>query len=253
MSLHGRDLSWRLRGHPLLAGVSLRVPDGGVLGLIGPNGSGKSSLLKLLAGLAWPDHGEVLLAGTPLAQWRRRALARRLAVVEQHAHTEADVTVQEVVRLGRTPHLGLLGGAGAECDAAVSAALRQVGLGQQHRRAWHSLSGGERQRVQIARALAQQPRELLLDEPTNHLDIQHQLELLALLQQLPVTCVVALHDLNLAARFCDRLVLLHQGRVLAEGTPEGVLTPSLIAQAFGVQAQVERSALTGRLRVECLG
>ncbi|MBD1551705.1 ABC transporter ATP-binding protein [Pseudomonas typographi] len=253
MSLHADELAWRLRGQQLLHGVSVKVPAGGMLGVIGPNGSGKSSLLKLLAGLAKPDSGEVSLDGVALSQWRRRPLARRLAVVEQHAHTEAAINVQDVVRLGRSPHRALLEPSSATDAAIVDAALRQVGMAQHHRRPWHSLSGGERQRTQIARALAQQPSELLLDEPTNHLDIQHQLALLALLRQLPTTCVVALHDLNLAARFFDRLVLLDQGRVLAEGTPEQVLTPSLIEQAYGVRAVVGRSAATGGLRVEYLG
>lgn len=250
MTLQARELVWQVRRHRLLEGVTLAVPAGAVLGLIGPNGSGKSSLLKLLAGLAWPGAGEVTLDGKPLAQWRRRPLARRLAMVEQHAHTDADIRVEDVVRLGRTPHRALLEPRGAEDAAIVAAALRQVGLATHAQRPWHSLSGGERQRVQIARALAQQPSELLLDEPTNHLDIQHQLELLGLLRQLPTTCVVALHDLNLAARYCDRLVLLCRGRVLADGPPHAVLTPGLIEQAYGVRAVVERSAVTGCLRVE---
>lgn len=253
MSLRADALHWRLGGHALLAGVSLQVPAGGVLGLIGPNGSGKSSLLRLLAGLARPDAGQVWLDERCLGQWRRRPLARRIALVEQHASTEADIRVEDVVRLGRTPHRALLAGWSAEDDQAVAAALDRVGMMGRRHQAWHSLSGGERQRVQIARALAQQPGELLLDEPTNHLDIQHQLELLTLVRQLPLTCVVALHDLNLAARFCDRLVLLHQGQLVAQGSAAQVLTPARLRQVYGVQAHVDTSPATGHLRIEYLG
>ena len=196
--------------------------------------------------------GVVLLDGGDIAALGRAAMARRVALVEQHAATEAPVTVLDVVRLGRTPHRGALSPWTQQDDQAVDAALRQVGLLERRAQAWHTLSGGERQRAQIARALAQCPTELLLDEPTNHLDIRHQLELLALLGRLPATCIVALHDLNLAAMFCDRLALLDGGRVVAAGTPEEVLTENRIAAVYGVRVQVGPSPHHGRLRVEYL-
>lgn len=238
MSLAVENVSWRAGGCLVLDDISLQLPAGSVLGLIGPNGSGKSSLLRLLAGLRRPDAGRVLLQGRTLAELGRKPLARRVALVEQQASTELDVTVETVVALGRTPHAGWL--ASGEDAQVIETALRQTGLWTLRDRRWQSLSGGERQRVQIARALAQQPSELLLDEPSNHLDIGHQLELLRLIRQLPLTCVMALHDLNLAAMFCDVLVVLDKGRLVAHGSPAQVLTPALIAEVYGVRAEVSQ-------------
>lgn len=249
MSLVARDVAWSAGGQPILRGVTLQVPPGGVLGLLGPNGSGKSSLLRLLAGLRRAEEGGVSLDETPLNQLRRRDLARRVALVEQQAGTEADLSVAEVVRLGRTPHRGLLDAWSARDAEVCQCALAQVGLAAKAGRRWHSLSGGERQRAQIARALAQEPSELLLDEPTNHLDIQHQLEILDLVRRLPATCVLAIHDLNLAALFCDRLAVLREGRLVAEGAPAEVLTAELIQQVWGVRARVERERDSGRLYI----
>jgi len=252
MSLRADNVGWSVDGQVIIDGISLDLPAQGTLGLIGPNGSGKSTLLRLLAGLRTPSQGSVSLDGRPLAQWPRKAVARRVALVEQHAGTEVDIRVQDIVRLGRTPHRGALSAWTQEDQAIVEQALARTGLGALRLRSWHSLSGGERQRTQIARALAQGPSELLLDEPTNHLDIQHQLQLLQLIQGLPVTCVMALHDLNLAAMFCDRLVLLQQGRVVASGSPEQVLTAGRVAQVYGVRCVVSPSAHHGRPHIQYL-
>ncbi len=252
MTIAARNLRWSAAGKMIIDGVSLTVEPGGTLGLLGPNGSGKSTLLQLLCRLRRVAGGVVTLGGVDIAGLRRAAIARRVAFVEQQAATEADVTVLDVVRLGRTPHRGALSPWTALDDDAVEAALRQVGMSGRRQQRWQTLSGGERQRTQIARALAQTPSELLLDEPTNHLDIQHQLEILALIARLPVTCVVALHDLNLAAMFCDSLVVLKQGRVVAAGAPDQVLTEDMIRDVFGVRAHIERSAHHGRWHIHFL-
>jgi iron complex transport system ATP-binding protein len=238
VSLQAQDVSWSVGGRTIVDGVTLDVEPGATLGLLGPNGSGKSSLLRLLAGVRRPASGTVLLDGRDLRELRRREVARRVAVVEQHATTEVDLRVIDVVRLGRIPHRAAWGPEGTGDREAVALALERTGLQGAEERSWHTLSGGERQRVHIARALAQEPQELLLDEPTNHLDVHHQLELLALVRRLPVTSVVALHDLNLAAMFCDHLVVLAAGRVVATGTPTEVLTPELIADVYRVGAVV---------------
>ncbi len=238
MSLATRNVSWNVGGRQVVSDVTLDVTPGTTLGLLGPNGSGKSSLLRLLAGVRKPASGRVLLDGADLHRLRRRDIARRIAVVEQHAQTELDLTVSDVVKLGRIPHRSTWSAEDSTDRSAVAEALARVELTDLADRSWHTLSGGERQRVHIARALAQAPQELLLDEPTNHLDVHHQLDLLGLVRRLPVTSVVALHDLNLAAMFCDQLVVLSGGAVVAVGAPSEVLTPDLIAEVYRVHAVV---------------
>lgn len=243
----------RADGRLILDGVVLAPETGSTVGLLGPNGSGKSTLLRLLAGLLTPTAGVVTLDGTPLGDLPRRTVARRLAVVEQQADTQVELTVGDVVRLGRVPHRRAWTPGSADDERAVREALGRTGLADRADQPWHTLSGGERQRVQIARALAQEPRELLLDEPTNHLDIHHQLDLLTLVTGLPVTTVVALHDLNLAAMYCDEVVVLSGGRVVAAGAPGDVLTEELIAEVYGVRAAVSREGPEQRPHVRFLG
>ncbi|MGA4848447.1 ABC transporter ATP-binding protein [Streptomyces sp. G5(2025)] len=225
-------------GRLVVDGVSLAPPPGATVGLLGPNGSGKSTLLRILAGVLAPASGVVTLDGHPLPDTPRRTVARRIAVVEQHASTQTELTVRDVVRLGRIPHRRAWSAPTPHDEQAVREALSRTGLTERAAQSWHTLSGGERQRVQIARALAQEPRELLLDEPTNHLDIQHQLDLLSLVAELPVTSVIALHDLNLAAMFCDHVLILKEGTAYAAGTPAQVITEKLIAEVYGVRAVV---------------
>jgi iron complex transport system ATP-binding protein len=201
--------------------------------------------LRVLHGLVRPTSGFVTLDGVDLASVGRRHVARSVASVTQHADTEVDITVRDIVRLGRIPHRTALGGGASTDEDAVDRALAHVGLLDQAARLWHTLSGGERQRAQIARALAQEPRELLLDEPTNHLDIRHQLELLELVCALPVTTVIAIHDLNLAAMYCDVVVVLQEGRVVAAGAPSDVLTAELISEVYGVAATIARDMRRG--------
>ncbi|MET0197909.1 ABC transporter ATP-binding protein [Rhodococcus sp. RS1C4] len=239
MTIEAASVRWS-RGHnQILDGVDFDPHPGETVGLIGPNGSGKSSLLRILAGIVSPDSGDVTLDGAPMASMRRKQIARRVAMVDQHSDTEVDIAVRDVVRLGRIPHHGLLGGDSAADDVAVDKALTDTGMTSKANRLWHTLSGGERQRTQIARALAQEPTELLLDEPTNHLDIQHQLDILALISGLPLTSFIALHDLNLASMFCDRIVVLQAGKVVAVGRPSDVITQDLVQEVYHVRASVE--------------
>ncbi|MDZ5605338.1 ABC transporter ATP-binding protein [Pseudomonas sp. RP23018S] len=226
-------LGLRMRGHDLLQCIDLQLIAGETLGVVGPNGSGKSTLLKLLAGLRVPSQGSVHVLGQALASLPRRRVAQTLALVEQHADTHDAIGVFDAVALGRTPWLSALAPFGAADRAIVEQALVDVDAVHLQRRLWGALSGGERQRVHIARALAQRPQVLLLDEPTNHLDIQHQLSLLHCVQALPITSVVALHDLNQALT-CDRLAVLDQGRLVALGAPLDVLTPERLLSTFGV-------------------
>ncbi|KQB53635.1 histidinol phosphatase [Pseudomonas endophytica] len=229
------DLSYGVRDAQLLHGINLAVQRGETLGIVGPNGSGKSTLLKLLANVRVPSHGEVLLEGQALKNLAQRKIAQQLAVVEQQADTYDAIRVLEAVALGRTPWLSALAPWSSADDRIVAQALNDVDATHLRQRTWRSLSGGERQRVHIARALAQRPQVLLLDEPTNHLDIQHQLGILKTVQALPITTLIALHDLNQALS-CDRLAVLERGRLVALGKPHEVLTPQRLRTTFGVQA-----------------
>lgn len=228
-------VGFKVRGAELLNGVSLDVQRGETLGIVGPNGSGKSTLLKLLAGLREPSAGHVQLGGQTLGKMSRRSIAQTLAVVEQQADTDDGIRVFDAVALGRTPWLSALQPWSPADDAIVEQALVDVDAVHLRNRLWRSLSGGERQRVHIARALAQRPQILLLDEPANHLDIQHQLSILQVVRALPVTTLIALHDLNQALK-CDRLAVLERGRLVALGEPLHVLTPERLQTTFGVRA-----------------
>jgi iron complex transport system ATP-binding protein len=245
-------LTWSVGGRDVVRGVSLETSPGETVGLVGPNGSGKSSLLRCLAGLRTPDAGSVTYDGRDVRGWGARRRAHRVAFVEQAVDVQSELRVAEVVGLGRTPFRSSWAGADATDRAVVAAALERVGLTDLADREWKALSGGERQRAHLARALAQRPRAVLLDEPTNHLDVKHQLALLELLSASRQTVLVALHDLSLAARFCDRLLLLHDGRLVAAGPPAEVLTPGLLAEVFAVDAEVGPDAL-GHLAVAYRG
>lgn len=253
MRLSAQDLGLQTRHRVILSGVSLSIAPGETLGLIGPNGSGKSTLLRLLAGLERQGRGQVALDGQPMRAMPRREIARRLAFVAQHAETSDALTARQVVELGRTPWLSALAPYGAADAAVVEAALAQVGMTALAEQPWPTLSGGERQRIQIARALAQRPRILLLDEPTNHLDIHHQVALLRLVSDLPLTVVMALHDLN-QAMGCDRLAVLSNGRLVALGPPAQVLTPDLLRLTFRIHASTLCDPQDGarQFRFHCL-
>jgi iron complex transport system ATP-binding protein len=250
MSIAIDNVSYAAGEALIVNGVSLSVEKGRILGLLGPNGSGKSSLLRLICRLRKVKSGVIRLGDDDISSISRAALAKRIAFVEQQSTTDTQLTVRDVVQLGRTPHRGLLSNWNAGDEAAINEALGRVGMRERADQLWQTLSGGERQRVHIARALAQAPSELLLDEPTNHLDIQHQLDILSLVTRLGVTSIVALHDLNLAAMYCDSLAVMRKGQVIAAGAPETVLTEELIADVFGVRAHIERSAVHGRFNIQ---
>lgn len=237
----------------VLAEVDLEVRPGEVLGLLGENGAGKSTLIRCLAGLIRPTVGTVWLDGQRLARLGSRSRARRIAFVAQSSAEAVPLTVAEVVALGCLPHRGWLQFGGARGGEVVDRALAQVDVAHLAERSFAELSGGERQRVTLARALAQAAQVLLLDEPTNHLDVRHQLAVLDLIRHAGATAVVALHDMNLAAAFCDRLAVLRAGRLIATGTPSEVLTAGFIRRAFEVQASIDAHPAHGGPRVSFHG
>lgn len=235
-------------GRPVLEGLDLAFPPGSFCGIVGPNGSGKSTLLKALAGVLRPSAGEVLLGGVPLAHLTPAALARKVAVVAQDQPADFDFSALDVVLMGRFPHLGRFQWEGPKDAALAREALALVRAEELADRPYRFLSGGERQRVTLARALCQQPEVLLLDEPTSHLDLGHQAEVFNLLESLNqqgLTVIAVLHDLNLAARYCARLVVLREGRVMADGPTGQVLTEDLISRVYGSEVVVAPHPLDG--------
>ncbi|WP_411201516.1 ABC transporter ATP-binding protein [Kosakonia cowanii] len=241
MSIAAENITWKVGKKVIVNDVSLTVARGETVGLLGPNGSGKSSLLRVLAGLRRPHKGRVMLDGQNLHRLPKKQLARRVAFVEQHGMTDANMRVRDVVKLGRIPHHSPFSSWSTEDDETISAALARVDMLEKSQQGWLTLSGGERQRVHIARALAQMPSEILLDEPTNHLDIHHQLQLMKLISELPVTSIVAIHDLNHALMFCDSLIVMQHGTVVASGTPQAILTEDLLWEVFRVKAKITPS------------
>lgn len=235
-------------GAPVIRDVSFEVRRGEFAGLAGPNGSGKSTILRLIGNLLQPQKGRVEIDGQPVGEYKRELLARRVAVVSQQAPLDFEFTVEEVVMLGRIPHLKRFQREGPDDRSIVEEALGRTELSRLAGRLVTEISAGERQRVAIARALAQQPEILILDEPTAHLDIRHQVSLLSLFGRLcrrhGLTVLAVLHDLNLAAQFCQRLILLKEGRVFAIGKPADILDASVLRQVYGVQASVSLHPVT---------
>lgn len=241
MILQAENLSGGYGSRLVLQGVNLAIPAGEWLSVVGGNGSGKSTLIRLLSGFLKPHSGRVILAGRDLQTWNRQSLGRRLALLPQQPQIPAGLTVAQLVSLGRSPHQPWwrwqLSSGGR---ARVRWALEQVDLLPYAHRWLEELSGGERQRAFLALALAQDPQVLLLDEPTTFLDLRYQLELLEVLGRLHqqgLTVVTVLHDLNLAARFSQRIALMHQGQLLDVGSPEAVLTPEKLRQGFGLECE----------------
>jgi iron complex transport system ATP-binding protein len=249
MRVDFRDVAVALGGNRIVHGATFAVESGQVAGLVGPNGSGKSTLLRSLYRVTRPEAGTAAIDGKDVWELPLRTVARQVAVMTQETTADFDLDVLDVVLLGRLPHHRGFGGDSPHDLELADRALARVGATELTGRPFAALSGGEKQRVLLARALVQESRVLVLDEPTNHLDVSFQLELMRIVGKLGLTTLAALHDLNLAAAHCDVVAVMKQGRIIAHGPPDDVLTPEVIAEVFGVRAYRLSHPETGRLLI----
>lgn len=249
MDLTLNNISIELDKKKIIEDVSLAVENGKFVGIIGPNGSGKSTLLRTIYRIIEPTTGTILLGGQDLKKMKLAESAKKMGVVGQFNTINFDFTVFEMVMMGRTPHKSLLGSDKAEdYDIAVEA-IRKVGMENYAYRSFSTLSGGEKQRIILARALAQEPQLLILDEPTNHLDIKYQLQILSIVKSLGIGVLAALHDLSLAAMYCDKLYVLKDGKVITSGKPKEILTAKLIHHIYEIECDIKENPETGYLAI----
>lgn len=233
------DLGWQTGRKVILSGISFQLRQGEFVGLLGPNGAGKSSLLRCLYRFHQPTKGQVAYQGEPLERYSQQAYAQQVAVVLQESPSFFNLSVSDVVELGLLPRTSIWHRTSKDEQQQVQQALIQVAMLDKAKQGFDSLSGGEKQRVLIARAMVQQPALLIMDEPTSHLDVKYQIQIINLAKSLGITVLASFHDLNLASAMCDRLLVMSEGKLVADGAPNQVLTQPLLANVFGVNAQVQ--------------
>ena len=238
MEISTKDLEVFLEGTPIIKGMSVEIKEKEFVGILGPNGSGKSTLLKCIYRVLHPKSGEVQLNGKAIQAYSVKESAREMAVVAQHNYYNFDFSVQDVVLMGRSPHKKAMERDNANDFGIVLESLEKVGMKEFRDRSFSTLSGSEQQRVILARALAQKTNCLVLDEPTNHLDIKYQLQLMDIVRSLNLTVVSAIHDLNIAAMYCDKIFVVKDGKIVAFGTPEEVLTKEFIKEVYEVDVEL---------------
>ncbi len=246
MKIAVQDVGVSREGREILRKITADFSEKKWIGILGPNGSGKSTLLKCIYRVLKPSHGEIWLDGDRLSSYSYRESAKKMAVMAQHTQYSFDFSVEEIVLMGRSPYKRAMQRDTSKDQEIVADALEKVGMQQMAQRSFSTLSGGEQQRVILARVLAQQTSYLILDEPTNHLDIRYQLQLLDIIKGLNQTVIAAMHNLNLAALYCDELYLLKQGEIVAHGTTEEILTPSWIERVYEVKTEVIEDSLGHR-------
>lgn len=247
MKLSIEHLNLSMKQRTLLDDISLKTKDGQFVGLIGANGSGKSTLLKTIYKTLKPDSGEIYLDELNILHSSEKKVAQNLSVVSQFNELSFDLTVKQMVFLGRTPHKRLLEQENKQDLQIVEHALKMTNLLDYQDRSFLSLSGGEKQRVILARAIAQDPQFMILDEPCNHLDIRYQLEIMEIVKNLDIGILAALHSLEDACRYCDELYVLKHGNIISHGKPKEILTETLIEEVYGVKCKIYQNPITQQL------
>ena len=246
MKLNVEKITYSINTKLIVDGVSLGVEEGSFVGLVGPNGCGKSTLLKNIYKVYKPDSGKVFIDGKDLSQMNAKQTAKEMSVMQQENNVEFDMTVYDMVMLGRFAHQKLFHNDMAAEKQIVLDGLKEVGLEGYESRSFLSLSGGEKQRTLVARALVQRASLIVLDEPTNHLDIGYQYQIMNILKSQNLTVFSSIHDLNIASCYCDRIILMKKGQIVDVGTPEEMFVPEKIRLLFGVDTQITVNPFTGR-------
>lgn len=246
MKLEVKDISFSIDSKLIVNGVSLGIKEGDFVGLVGPNGCGKSTLLKNIYKAYHPDSGAVYIDGKSTAEMTHRETAKEMSVMQQENNIEFDLTVYDMVNLGRFAHRKMFHTDKLKEREIVLEAIKEVGMEGYEERSFLSLSGGEKQRTLVARALVQQAELIILDEPTNHLDIGYQYQIMNILKKQKLTVFSSIHDLNIAACYCDRVILMKQGEIVFTGTPEEVFVPERIKALFGVDTEITTNPVSKR-------
>lgn len=250
MKLETKDVAVSIMGRDILKGMSVKVDDHSFTALIGPNGCGKSTFLRTVYRVLKADSGVVYLDGKDMNHISPRKIAQNVSVVSQFNQILFDYSVIDIVLMGRTPHLSFLENEHKHDYNFARESLEQVGMAEYRNRKFHSLSGGEKQRVILARALTQKPNLIILDEPVNHLDIRYQLEILAVIKSLKIGVLAALHDLSLAALYCDYIYMMKKGAVLYQGNPEEVITAEHIKDIYHVNCDIFKSPINQQIMIQ---
>lgn len=252
MQVNVEDVSFSIQDKQIISDIDMQVRSGEFVGVIGPNGSGKSTLLKNIYRVNKPDVGKISLNHDDIYDISAKKTAQNMAVVSQESSSLFDFSVRELVLMGRAPHKKMMESDTLEDSRIADEALQKVGMTDYSNRSIVTLSGGEKQRVMVARALAQQAKVLVLDEPTNHLDVHHQLQLMDLIKRLKLTVITALHDLNIASGYCDRIYVMKEGKLVTSGTPEEVLTEETMQEVFRVHTSIIKHPITGKTHITFL-
>lgn len=247
--LEVKNLSYQLKDNVILQNINMHFKTNKFIGILGPNGAGKSTLLKNIYGSLTPTCGEIIVQGQNLKNISKKERAKKISVLAQEENSQFDFTVEQIVEMGRFPYKRTLENYSKKDKEIARDMLNKAGVEQYLKREFKSLSGGEKQRVLIARALVQNTPILILDEPTNHLDIGYQLQLLHLIKNLNITVIAALHDLNIAALFCDEIYIMKEGKNAVNGTPEKVLTTSNLKEIFGIDCYIAKNPITGQIQI----